>query len=164
MRAALIKEIYGRGEYRLLRSLLKDGDMDLLSRPLAPSPGGVVGVLAIGEYVKSLSGDLVSRVSLEKIPLFGSHWKYRLPATEPSFFPEKFQVSNSASNSHRNTPNTLGTFFRFHRRRDLFRSFSQVVAINETNYGEISLRVTLELEKEMRMSLRDSRKKVQFRN
>lgn len=31
---------------------------------------------------------LVSLCNLAKTPLLGSHWKYRTPATEPSFFPE----------------------------------------------------------------------------
>jgi len=62
--------------------------MDLLRKPpLEPLSGGVVGVTIMLIWW-SLNGNLVSLVSLEKIPLFGSHWKYRLPATEPSFFPE----------------------------------------------------------------------------
>lgn len=83
--ACVQRGIYGRGEYLLQRSLLRDCDMDLLRR-LRVLSGGVVGVL--GDMSWSVNGVLVSLVSLEKIPLFGSHWKYRLPATEPSFFPE----------------------------------------------------------------------------
>lgn len=33
------------------------------------------------------SGSRVRRVNRENIPRFGSHWKYRFPATHPSFFP-----------------------------------------------------------------------------
>lgn len=33
------------------------------------------------------NGSNVNRVNLEKIPRFGSHWKYRLPETQPSFLP-----------------------------------------------------------------------------
>jgi hypothetical protein len=34
-------------------------------------------------------GSRVKRVRREKIPFFGSHWKYRLPETAPSFLPKK---------------------------------------------------------------------------
>lgn len=34
------------------------------------------------------NGTLVSLVSLENTPFFGSHWKYLIPPTEPSFLPE----------------------------------------------------------------------------
>jgi len=45
MRAAVL--IYGRGEYLLQRSLLNDGVVDLLKRPLLALSGGVVGVEAV---------------------------------------------------------------------------------------------------------------------
>lgn len=70
------------------RALLRDGDMDLQRLPLALS-GGVVGVFCINEIAaSSVNGVLVNLVNREKIPRFGSHWKYRHPATDPSFFPE----------------------------------------------------------------------------
>ena len=51
--------------------------------------GGDVGVFCIGDVsVTSINGSLVSLVNREKIPRFGSHWKYRDPATDPSFLPE----------------------------------------------------------------------------
>lgn len=34
-------------------------------------------------------GSRVSRVRREKMPFLGSHWKYRLPDTAPSFLPKK---------------------------------------------------------------------------
>lgn len=36
------------------------------------------------------SGSLVNRVKRENTPFFGSHWKYLIPATDPSFFPTIF--------------------------------------------------------------------------
>ena len=36
------------------------------------------------------NGSRVNLVRREKIPFFGSHWKYRLPDTAPSFLPKKF--------------------------------------------------------------------------
>lgn len=33
------------------------------------------------------SGSRVRRVKRENMPRFGSHWKYRFPATHPSFLP-----------------------------------------------------------------------------
>lgn len=71
------------------RSLLRDGDMDLLRLPFALSLGDV-GVFCIGDIAAmiSVNGALVSLVNRENIPRFGSHWKYRLPATDPSFLPE----------------------------------------------------------------------------
>ena len=33
------------------------------------------------------AGPLLSFATRAKTPLFGSHWKYLTPATEPSFFP-----------------------------------------------------------------------------
>lgn len=64
-------------------------------------------ILAVGETVRDLSGEflakgdvgvwapdmgyVVRRVSREKMPRLGSHWKYLLPDTQPSFLPwEKF--------------------------------------------------------------------------
>ena len=70
------------------RSLLRDGDMDLLRLPFELS-GGEVGVFCVGEASEvSGNGVLVSLVNRENIPRFGSHWKYRHPATDPSFLPE----------------------------------------------------------------------------
>ena len=58
------------------RSLLRDGDMDLLRLPFELS-GGEVGVFWVGEAsVVSGNGVLVSLVNRENIPRFGSHWKY----------------------------------------------------------------------------------------
>lgn len=71
------------------RSLLNDGHVNLLRLPLALSEGDV-GVLSIGEITEeSINCVLVSLVNREKIPRFGSHWKYREPATDPSFLPEQ---------------------------------------------------------------------------
>lgn len=79
---------YGRGEYLLQRSLLRDGDMDLLRLPFELS-GGEVGVFCVSEASEvSGNGVLVNLVNRENIPRFGSHWKYRHPATDPSFLPE----------------------------------------------------------------------------
>lgn len=53
-----------------------------------PERDGDVTILILdGEMPPSLSGSNVSLVNLEKIPRFGSHWKYRLPDTQPSFLP-----------------------------------------------------------------------------
>jgi len=62
-------------------------------------------ILAVGETVRDLSGEflangevgvwapakgyVVRRVRREKMPRFGSHWKYLLPDTQPSFLPSK---------------------------------------------------------------------------
>lgn len=43
--------------------------------------------------VADASGSRVSRGRREKIPFFGSHWKYRLPDTDPSFLPKWIQIS-----------------------------------------------------------------------
>lgn len=39
------------------------------------------------DEVATASGSRVSRVRREKMPRFGSHWKQRLPETQPSFLP-----------------------------------------------------------------------------
>lgn len=60
-------------------------------------------ILAVGDTVRERSGDIllngevgvwapgrglnVRRVKRENMPRLGSHWKYRLPATQPSFLP-----------------------------------------------------------------------------
>lgn len=60
-----------------------DRDGDIMEEALTlKSPVGDNGsppLPAIGSRVK--------RVSRENMPRFGSHWKYRLPATQPSFLP-----------------------------------------------------------------------------
>lgn len=47
----------------------------------------LVDIELVGDAAESPSGSIVSRVNRENIPRFGSHWKYRLPDTHPSFLP-----------------------------------------------------------------------------
>lgn len=63
------------GETRLLlTSFVGEVDIHLIKSPDPMSDRG--------------EGDLESFVSLAKIPFLGSHWKYLIPPTEPSFLPE----------------------------------------------------------------------------
>jgi hypothetical protein len=59
-------------------------------------------------------GSRVSLVSREKIPFLGSHWKYRLPETAPSFLPKIVDFpSESESSKVPKLPNLLAHLTRF---------------------------------------------------
>lgn len=83
----ILRSLWDTVDDRLVIDAFRDGDMDLLRLPFELS-GGEVGVFWVGEAsVVSGNGVLVNLVNRENIPRFGSHWKYRHPATDPSFLP-----------------------------------------------------------------------------
>jgi hypothetical protein len=94
-RSPILKSTCVALEVRLVFELLRDtgdfnrllvlpvGEIGLLLTPL------LGGVIASPEPIPGCSsGTLVRRVSRENTPFLFSHWKYLVPATEPSFLPE----------------------------------------------------------------------------
>lgn len=81
----IFKSLCETVDERLVVDAFNEGETDLIKHPLVLS-GGVVGVLWVGDDASG-RGCLVNLVKREKIPRLGSHWKYRQPATDPSFFP-----------------------------------------------------------------------------
>lgn len=73
-------------------SLKDGGDLNGLKLPLGDAEfrpfTGVDVTISATLPSGSDNGYLVNLVSLEKTPFFGSHWKYRMPPTEPSFLPK----------------------------------------------------------------------------
>lgn len=83
VRRCLLKE--GGDFIKLL--VLPVGDSGLLLVPLLS--GDVQTKVSPEPISGSYNGTLVKRVNRENTPFLGSHWKYRIPPTEPSFLPVK---------------------------------------------------------------------------
>lgn len=81
--------------------MLPVGETGLL---LTPLPTGDAEICVSPDPMPSWAkGTLVSLVSLANTPFFGSHWKYLILPTEPSFLPENQKHRNALNADRKKT-------------------------------------------------------------